>query len=94
METYLLLYKYQQTTSYKEFSSLKILQQFQRRNSNVCKESVVCLLCSGKYVPLYKSSTQYHRIDITLKRTWELDQRYQYLKMYLPGFVSFKINLW
>jgi hypothetical protein len=94
METYLLLYKYRQITSYKEFSSLKVLQQFQRRNKTECENSVVCLLCQGKYVPLYKSCTQYRRIDITIKRTMELDQRYQYLKMCLPGFVGLKIKLW
>jgi len=94
METYLLLYKYRQTTSYKPFSSLKALQLFQRKNAYECKDSIVCLLCSDKYVPLYKSCTQYRRIDITIKRTMELDQRYQYLKMCLPGFVALKIKLW
>lgn len=94
METYLLLYKYRQTTSYKLFSSLKALQLFQRKNAHECEDSVACLFYSGKYVPLYRSYTQYRRIDITIKRTMELDQRYQYLKMCLPGFVALKIKLW
>lgn len=94
METYLLLYKYQQTTSYKLFSSLKILQQFQRKNLSKCADSIVCLYCKDTYVPMYKSCVQYRRMDITINRTMELYNRYQFLKLLLPPFVALKVKLW